>query len=328
MTRTFVSGTLLAIAIAFAAPGAAQARVACPAEQTIPTAADSAQISDAIFCLTNQIRVSYGLPAFRRDARLDTAARLHSQDMASRDYFSHTTPEGLTPQDRADAQGYTSGVGENIAAGYRDARAVVLGWMASAGHCRNILGTARDIGVGTAATPRANYTQNFGNYDFGAASRASAGCPYTIDLDALEVPSDAPTSAPAAGAPSPIAMIAGPALSMVEEVVAPDPAPVVGGLSLAPGRLVAGRRGLITYTLSVPATVTLRIERRVSPGRYRTLPGRLVDRGDQGINTLVFRGRLNGRPLRTGTYHLRAVAADGAGDVSSPRRARFRIVRR
>ncbi|MDQ3849602.1 MAG: hypothetical protein M3296_03175 [Actinomycetota bacterium] len=47
--------------------------------------------------------------------------------------------------------------------------------MASTGHCRNILGSARDIGVGTAGTPIPYYTQVFGAYS-GAAGQASGGC--------------------------------------------------------------------------------------------------------------------------------------------------------
>ena len=324
MTRSFLSGTVVALAIALGLPAAAQARTACPNEQTTPTAANSAQVSDAIFCLTNQIRTSYGLAPFHRDARLDTTARLHSEDMARRDYFAHTTPEGLSPGDRAEAQGYTEGVGENIAAGYRNARAVVLGWMASAGHCRNILGTARDIGVGTAATPRANYTQNFGDYAFGAASQASAGCPHTIDLDTLDVPEEQPAS--------PIAAVVAPVLEAIEQVAAPAVvalvAPALDALSLTPSRVRPRRGGgRVTYTLSAPATVTFRIERRLSNGRYRTLAGRLTDEGVEGVNTFAFSGRLKGRALAPGRYRLRAVATDEAGNASSPRRISFRVTR-
>ncbi len=329
MLRSSMTATLAALALAVTIPAAAEARTACPNETAAPTAANSGQVSDAIFCLTNQIRASYGLAPFRRDARLDTAARLHSEDMAARNYFAHDTPEGLSPQDRAGAQGYTDGVGENIAAGYRNARAVVLGWMASTGHCHNILGQARDIGVGTAATPRANYTQDFGDYTFGPQSQASAGCPYTVNLDTLDVPGQTPAAPSPA---SPVAAVVVPVAQAIEQVAGPAAvgavAPALDSLRVTPPLRFRGRRGVISYTLSRPATMTFRIERRLSNGRYGTLPGTLTDEGVEGANKLAFSGSLDGRRLAAGRYRLRVVATDEAGSASAPRRARFRIVRR
>ncbi len=46
---------------------------------------------------------------------LTDAARLHSLDMLEREFFAHDNPEGLTPTDRATAQGYPGSAGENIA---------------------------------------------------------------------------------------------------------------------------------------------------------------------------------------------------------------------
>jgi uncharacterized protein YkwD len=102
------------------------------------------------------------------DARLQSAARLHSQDMAARNYFSHTSQDGRTVGQRLAAAGYTGGTwGENIAAGQATAEAVVQGWMASAGHCANIMNpTFRLLGVGYATSATSTYrhywTQDFG----------------------------------------------------------------------------------------------------------------------------------------------------------------------
>jgi uncharacterized protein YkwD len=201
MARVWLTA-VLTVALGLCAPAGAQARTPCPSEQATATALNAALVSDAIFCLSNQIRASHGLPAFTRDGRLDVAARLHSVDMGLRGFFDHTNPDGLTPANRAAAQGYTLGVGENIAAGYSSARAVVLGWMASAGHCRNLLSGARDIGVGTAVGLRPNYTQDFGDYFSRPVDEtARNGCPYTVNLDTL---ADAPVSTlPPAAAPAP-----------------------------------------------------------------------------------------------------------------------------
>lgn len=323
MARRFVTAALVTFGMLLIAPVGAQARTACAAEESAPTAADSAQVSDAIFCMTNQIRASFGLTAFRRDARLDAAARLHSEDMAARGYFAHDTPEGRTPTDRAAAQGYTSGVGENIASGYATARAVMIGWMASAGHCQNILGVARDIGVGTAATPRPHYTQDFGDYDFGASDAATAACPLKLDLDALVIP-DLPARP----------VVAGPATSTSLAGTSPSPAaidpatgPALGKLGLSSARLRVGGRGVVvSYNLSALATVAFRIERQVG-GHYTTMPGSFTAAGLRGDNTLTFRGRLRGRALAAGRYRLRAAATDGAGNASAVQRVRFRVVR-
>ena len=92
-----------------------------------------------------------------------------SRDMASRDYFDHTSPEGKGPSDRAVAAGYQgSFVGENIAAGQTDPSRVVQAWMESPGHCLNIMEPRyRVLGVGYFLDQNdrfAHYwTQNFGN---------------------------------------------------------------------------------------------------------------------------------------------------------------------
>ncbi len=74
---------------------------------------------------TNLYREHEGLPALKYDVPLGKIATAHSNDMAVRGYFSHYTPEGLTPGDRAEINGYTTmkslkdgtvrtGIAENI----------------------------------------------------------------------------------------------------------------------------------------------------------------------------------------------------------------------
>lgn len=74
------------------------------------------------------------------NAALATAAARHSLDMASNNFFSHTGSNGSNLGTRATAAGYAGrGLGENIAAGQADVRAVMDGWLKSAGHCNNIM---------------------------------------------------------------------------------------------------------------------------------------------------------------------------------------------
>ena len=98
--------------------------------------------------------------------KLTVAAEGHSQDMAAKDYFSHTSADGRSPFDRMRAAGYNGRLmGENIAAGYRTAAAVMQGWMNSAGHRANILNCGfREIGIGhaTGGSYGMYWTQDFG----------------------------------------------------------------------------------------------------------------------------------------------------------------------
>lgn len=74
------------------------------------------------------------------DDRLFSASARHSGDMAQRNYFSHVSPEGVTFSQRVSAEGYGwSAVGENIAAGMGTVDAAMSAWLASEGHCRNIM---------------------------------------------------------------------------------------------------------------------------------------------------------------------------------------------
>lgn len=71
---------------------------------------------------------------------LGKAAEGHSRSMARRDYFSHRGPGGDSPFDRARAAGYKGRmVGENIAAGQGSPRAALDSWLASPGHCANLM---------------------------------------------------------------------------------------------------------------------------------------------------------------------------------------------
>ena len=79
--------------------------------------------------------------------------------MATKNYFSHTSLDGRTFVDRINATGYAwSNIGENIAAGYSTVNAVVDGWMASDGHCANIMNpNFRDVGVACVASSTSTY---------------------------------------------------------------------------------------------------------------------------------------------------------------------------
>lgn len=83
------------------------------------------------------------------NAQLTQAALVHSDDMVALNFFSHTGSNGSNAGQRATAAGYAWQTwGENIAAGQASVAVVMAGWMASPGHCANIMrGAFRDIGL-------------------------------------------------------------------------------------------------------------------------------------------------------------------------------------
>ena len=84
---------------------------------------------------------------------LAEAAAGHSLDMATLNYFSHTSADGRSMAQRVNATGYAwSTLGENIAAGQVGIDAVVDGWMRSDGHCANLMNPAFDT-IGLACVP-------------------------------------------------------------------------------------------------------------------------------------------------------------------------------
>ncbi len=86
----------------------------------------------------------------RLESHLNTAAQAHADDMNTQGYFDHTAPDGSTVGTRISRTGYRwSRVGENIARGYKDVDTVMQDWLASDGHCANLMNPAyREFGVG------------------------------------------------------------------------------------------------------------------------------------------------------------------------------------
>ena len=147
------------------APAPAPPVEAPPAEEPAPPPpAPAATPEDEVLALTNARRAENGCGALAWDGGLAGVAQAHSADMAGRDYFSHTTPEGVDPFQRAAAAGQTA-YAENIAAGQSTPAEVMDGWMTSEGHRANILNcslTRLGVGVGHGGSYGIYWTQLFG----------------------------------------------------------------------------------------------------------------------------------------------------------------------
>ncbi|MEU3450647.1 CAP domain-containing protein [Streptomyces thermolilacinus] len=130
----------------------------------LDTTSRAAAAEAAVLELVNQERAKAGCAPVRASTALGDLARAFSQDMAARDFFSHTDPNGDGPWERAAQAGVEGLGGENIARGQADAAAVMESWMNSEGHRANILNCDfKRLGVGVhIADGGPWWTQNFG----------------------------------------------------------------------------------------------------------------------------------------------------------------------
>ncbi len=106
-------------------------------------------------------------PPLRASQELNDAAGGHARAMARKKFFDHRGADDSQPKDRVIRAGYQPRLtGENIALGPESAEEVVSGWLASPGHCANIMDSRfRHIGVGLATGKgrgKIYWVQNFG----------------------------------------------------------------------------------------------------------------------------------------------------------------------
>ncbi|MFI1075302.1 CAP domain-containing protein [Streptomyces puniciscabiei] len=163
------TGTPTPRATASAPSKAAPAATASKAAQagSAPAAvsrADTAAAEAEVLRLVNEERAKVGCSPLAANSALTGLAESFSDDMAARDFFDHTDPDGKSPWDRAAAAGITDLGGENIARGQADAAAVMQAWMDSPGHRANILNCDfKTLGVGVHFGPGGPWwTQDFG----------------------------------------------------------------------------------------------------------------------------------------------------------------------
>lgn len=122
-----------------------------------PVAVVPAKLTPAeaqVLAATNAYRAERGLPPLVADGRLVDIARVRSNDMVKRKYFSHATPDG-TDVFQLLRRGKVPfwAAGENLARNNaKDApKAAMAGWIKSAGHRANLLHPSFGrLGVGVA----------------------------------------------------------------------------------------------------------------------------------------------------------------------------------
>lgn len=156
----------------------------------------------AFLTLINNYRAENGRAPLTVSYTLSRASAWKSRHLGENSYFAHDdTPIGRSWSTRVRDCGYnySTGIGENIAAGYGTAASVFDGWRNSPGHNSNMLGSGYTaIGIGRVVVPGSPYgtywTTVFGGYSDGWAE-ASAG---EVITPIAEEASTAPTVGQAA----------------------------------------------------------------------------------------------------------------------------------
>lgn len=133
---------------------------------TVPNGTVDEKAEQEMFAKVNTERVTAGLEKMTFDDKLRDLARAHSNDMFQRGYFSHYTPEGLSPFDRMEKAGISyQYAGENLALAPSTPLAM-QGLMNSPGHRANILNANfHKVGIGVidGGIYGKMYTQEFTN---------------------------------------------------------------------------------------------------------------------------------------------------------------------
>lgn len=167
-TRTPATGAPAADATS---SGAASPGTSTTPTQVAQTASDCAfgNYQADVVAAINRVRaagavcggVAYpAVGALAWNGQLESAAAVHSTDMAINNFFAHTSPTtGKSLRERIPETGYRySSAGENIAAGQTSGSQVVADWVVSPTHCKNMMTPAfRDIGVSCRTNPATTY---------------------------------------------------------------------------------------------------------------------------------------------------------------------------
>lgn len=133
----------------------------------------SASLESDFMSLMNSERARLGKQPVYINANLSNAGYLHSKDMGDNNYFSHTSLDRRTFDQRIKNSGYVNyrALGENIAyaSGSPDASLVYNMWKNSPGHYANMVsGSFNEAGLGIySINSRTYYTLDFGSrFDF------------------------------------------------------------------------------------------------------------------------------------------------------------------
>lgn len=99
---------------------------------------------------TNRERTTHNQDGLRLSSKLSAAAQSKANDMVTRNYWSHDTPDGDKPWKFIQRSGYDYyAAGENLAYGFTNSASTITGWMNSQEHRANLLNPDyQEVGFG------------------------------------------------------------------------------------------------------------------------------------------------------------------------------------
>jgi hypothetical protein len=166
---------------------------------------------------TNNHRANHGRVGLKIHQALNSAAQAKANDMITRNYWSHNTPDGQEPWFFVSAAGYKyEKAGENLAYGFLTSSDTVAGWMNSSSHKQNMLDSAyTEVGFGFANS------SNFNGSGQQTVVVAMYGKPQVLSQSGQSPPSPAQAAQPkpAAQPQSEFKKANGPSNALTEEPV-------------------------------------------------------------------------------------------------------------
>jgi hypothetical protein len=200
----------------------------------------AAVISSMLVNLANRDRSSNDLGELVVSPTLVAAAQAKANDMASKGYFAHTSPDGKDPwywfKQANYPFSYAGYAGENLAIDFSDSADVERAWMDSPAHRANILNQHfTQIGIATAVGTYEGHRTTFVVQEFGTPAAVATTQPITnvtaptkptdIAIVTTQKPSPAPVTKPV----SEVKAAASTSASAPAAVTpSPTPAPVPG----------------------------------------------------------------------------------------------------
>jgi uncharacterized protein YkwD len=147
-----------------AAPTPSAVATPTTAATTVPVMTGNARFEQQVVGFINNERRRAHCQPLRLDAKLRTAARGHSADMATNAFVDQTGTDGSSPAERMRKAGYPQGLGETLNRGADSPQAVVRAWTKDRSDRSEILDCgAKAIGVGVAFRGKTAYwTADFG----------------------------------------------------------------------------------------------------------------------------------------------------------------------
>ena len=154
--------------------------------------------------LANDARREAGQSPLIANSKLDQAAYLKALDMLDHDYFSHNSPNGITPWFWfSEAEYDYKYAGENLAIGFVDSQEVNTAWLESPSHRKNILNDKySEIGLAVVTGEFKGGETTIVVQLFGALKNSSVAA-----AESLATPAPLPSAMPDLNTPVAIAQI-------------------------------------------------------------------------------------------------------------------------